>query len=121
MQREITGAQLKVWRDQHNKTLEEVGQLLGGVTGPTISRWEGGQGIPGPSQILLGILMFGDQPYTSDDNAAAVEERKHFWQLKMTLEDWHKLEGLSSAAGFATVRDYLLTLIQAELYRDQKA
>lgn len=114
MNTEITGAALKVWRETHNKNLDEVGQMLGGVSGPTISRWESGQDIPGPAQLLLGMLIHGKQPFGASEDTSA-EEAKHFWQLKLTLGDWHKLEALATAGGFGTVRDYLLSLIQEHL------
>lgn len=125
MRATITGSELKTWREQHRLNLEEVGQMLGGVTGPTVSRWEGGQDIPGPAQLLLRLLMHGEMPFSAGgqagaESAAVREEARHFWSLRLTLEDWHKLEALAAAGGFATVRDYLMSLIQEHLSQQRK-
>ena len=55
----INGTELNAWRTLHKLTLNEVGDLLGEVTGPTVSRWENGQDIPGPVQKLLAWLIKG--------------------------------------------------------------
>lgn len=112
----ITGEALKNWREKRDLNLEQVGELLGGVTGPTVSRWENGQEIPGPAQLLLNMLIHGEMPFPGvGPEGSEDSERQHFWKLRLTLEDWHQLEALSVQAGFGCVRDYLLALIQDHL------
>lgn len=110
----ITGADLERYRKSHDLSQVAIGEKLG-VSGPTVNRWEKEeQDIPGPAQLLLGMLIHGKQPFGASEDTSA-EEAKHFWQLKLTLGDWHKLEALATAGGFGTVRDYLLSLIQEHL------
>jgi hypothetical protein len=87
-----------------------------GVSGPTVNRWEKDeQEIPGPAQLLLRMLIHGEVPFGERDPQAEAMELAHFWNLRLSLADWHKLEALAAAGGFATVRDYLLSLIQQHL------
>jgi transcriptional regulator with XRE-family HTH domain len=109
----ITGEALKAWREGRRLSQVDVGGMLC-VSHSAVNRWESGQDIPGPAQLLLGMLIHGEMPFGKPEDTSA-EEEKHFWQLKLSLADWHKLEGLAAAAGFATVRDYLLSLIQEHL------
>lgn len=112
----ITGSELKAWREQTGRTLADVGVMLGDVSGPTVGRWENGQEIPGPAQKLLRLLIHGEQPFAGigPQPDPAAEERS-FWKLRLNLDDWHDLETMSARAGFGSVRDYLLSLIQDHL------
>jgi len=109
----ITGEELKQWREGRRLSQLDVGGMLG-VSHSAVNRWESGQDIPGPAQLLLAMLIHGELPFGQAEDTSA-EEEKHFWQLKLSLADWHKLESMAAAAGFATVRDYLLSLIQEHL------
>ncbi len=114
MNQTIDGDALKQWRESRKMSLRDVATLLGVSSPSTVQSWESGQDIPGPAQLLLGMLIHGKQPFGASEDTSA-EEAKHFWQLKLTLADWHKLEALATAGGFGTVRDYLLSLIQEHL------
>lgn len=114
MNQTIDVAALKQWRESRKMSLRDVATLLGVSSPSTVNAWESGQDIPGPAQLLLGMLIHGKQPFGASEDTSA-EEAKHFWQLKLTLADWHKLEALATAGGFGTVRDYLLSLIQEHL------
>lgn len=86
------------------------------VSDSAVNRWENGQEIPGPAQLLLNMLIHGEMPFPGVGPEGDEEsERRHFWKLRLTLEDWHQLEALSVQAGFGCVRDYLLALIQDHL------
>lgn len=95
-------------------TLEEVGNLLGGVSGPTVSRWENGQEIPAPVQMLLEWLIHGKVPFQT---SMLPEQLKNaMWRVEMDLEAWEKLDALRLAGGFATVTDWIAAMIQEELH-----
>jgi transcriptional regulator with XRE-family HTH domain len=111
----IYGDALRQYREERDLSLRDVAQMLGVSSPSTVKSWEDGQDIPGPVQLLLRMLIHGELPFAKPAEDTSAEEEKHFWQLKLTLADWHKLESLAAAAGFATVRDYLLSLIQEHL------
>ena len=95
-------------------TLEEVGNLLGGVSGPTVSRWENGQEIPAPVQMLLEWLIYRKVPFQT---SMLPEQLKNaMWRMEMDLEAWEKLDALRLAGGFATVTDWIAAMIQEELH-----
>lgn len=108
------GTELKHWREQRGISQRDLAAQLD-VSDSAVNRWENGQQIPGPVQMLLRLLIHGELPFGAGREDTADEESKHFWALKLTLADWHKLEGLASTAGFVTVRDYLLHLIREHL------
>lgn len=110
----ITGKQLIQWRSRRDMTLEEVGKLLGGVSGPTVSRWENGQEIPPPVQMLLEWLINGKVPFQT---SMLPEQLKNaMWRVEMDLEAWEKLDALRLAGGFATVTDWIAAMSQEELH-----
>lgn len=111
----VTGSELEKYRKSRNLSQVAIGEMLG-VSGPTVNRWEKDeQEIPGPAQLLLRMLIHGEVPFGERDSQAEAMELAHFWNLRLSLADWHKLEALAAAGGFATVRDYLLSLIQQHL------
>ena len=111
----ISGSELEPYRNLKKLTQAELGEKLG-VSGSTVNRWEKEeQAIPGPAQLLLRMLIHGEVPFGERDPQAEAMELAHFWNLRLSLADWHKLEALAAAGGFATVRDYLLSLIQQHL------
>lgn len=110
----IDATSLKSWRESRKLSQLDLGGMLG-VSHSAVNRWENGQEIPGPVQMLLRLLIHGEMPFGGGQEDTVKEEAKHFWSLKLTLGDWHKLEGLASSAGFPTVRDYLLHLIREHL------
>lgn len=117
----VTGSELEKYRKSRNLSQVAIGEMLG-VSGPTVNRWEKDeQEIPGPAQLLLRMLIHGEMPFGERDPQAEAMEVEHFWKLKLSLADWHKLEGLAQAGGFATVRDYLLSLIQEDLEEARRA
>lgn len=110
----ITGKQLLHWRSRRDMTLEEVGNLLGGVSGPTVSRWENGQEIPAPVQMLLEWLINGKVPFQT--SMLPDQLKNAMWRVEMDLEAWEKLDALRLAGGFATVTDWIAAMIQDELH-----
>lgn len=120
MPHRVTGHAIKNFRRQRGITLDELGALLGGVTGPTISRWESGQDIPGPAKVLLACLMFGEQPFQSEiESRAGNETARNLWKLKLSLEDWRKLEAMATVRGYAETLDFIFAVLREEL--DQEA
>ena len=109
----MNGSELKQWREKRGLSQRELALQLD-ISDSAVNRWENGQDIPGPVQLLLKLLMHGKMPFGTVEDTSEVEA-KHFWQLKMSLADWHKLECLAGTAGYASVRDYLLSLIQEHL------
>ena len=117
----MNGEELKAHRKRTNSSLEQIAKLLG-VSHSAVSRWEDGQEIPGPAAKLLDWLINGAQPFAGiGDGYSPANEDRHFWKLRLSLEQWHDLEGRASVAGFSTVRDYILSMIQEHLDRDRKA
>ena len=115
----INGTELNAWRTLHKLTLNEVGDLLGEVTGPTVSRWENGQDIPGPVQKLLAWLIKGIEPF---DRATAPQHVKEaLWRVEMNLGAWERLEVLRSTAGFATLSDWIAAMLRDELRESAQA
>lgn len=110
----MNGSELKLWRERSGISQRDLAARLD-VSDSAVNRWENGQDIPGPAQLLLGMLIHGRQPFGNVEDTTEAEA-KHFWSLKLTLADWHKLEALATAGGFATVRDYLLSLIREHLH-----
>lgn len=116
----IDGPVLKQWREHRGMSLRDVATLLNVNSPSTVNAWESGQDIPGPARLLLGILIHGTPPFGPAADTSA-HEAQHFWELRLTLADWHRLEEMASAAGFVTVRDYLLSLIQEHLHAERGA
>ena len=115
----INGTELNAWRTLHKLTLNEVGDLLGEVTGPTVSRWENGQDIPGPVQKLLAWLIKGIEPF---DRATAPQHVKEaLWRVEMNLGAWERLEVLRSTAGYATLSDWIAAMLRDELRESAQA
>lgn len=117
----VSGSELETYRKSKKLSQVAIGEMLG-VSGPTVNRWEKDeeQEIPETAQKLLRMLIYGEMPFGQRDPQAEALEAEHFWQLKLSLADWHKLEGLAMAGGFVTVRDYLLSLIQEDLQRERE-
>lgn len=120
MSDEITGPGLKVWRETKGINLEELGALLGGVTGPTISRWENGQDIPGPAQLLLGWLIYGKVPFGQESEAAG-RVASAAWKIEMTLEAFDKLRAKAMAAGYEDIVDYIAQLVLDDIAHEDAA
>lgn len=111
----VTGPDLKNWREKEGMSLRDLGQKIGGVSASTVGRWESGdQEIPGPVQLLLKMLVHGEVPFV-EGKRDLEREAKHLWQLQLTLDDWHVLEGKAFQAGFTDTKDYILYLIQDDL------
>ena len=114
MLEQINAAVLSEWRERKGLNLDEVGTLLGGVTGPTVSRWENGQDIPGPAQLLLGWLINGKVPFDQEGEAAG-RVASAAWKVEMTLEAFKKLETKALSEGFDDIVDYIGELVRREL------
>lgn len=111
----MTGQELKHWREARGLTQRDIAAKLD-ISDAAVNRWENGQDIPGPARLLLKMLINGEMPFAGIGPQKDTEkEAKNFWELQLTLEDWHFLEGMAANAGYADTKDYLLSLIQAHL------
>lgn len=109
----ITGTELNSWRVTNKLTLNDVGDLLGEVSGPTVSRWENGQDIPGPVQKLLAWLIKGIEPF---DRATAPQHVKAaLWRVEMSLGAWERLESMRTLAGYGSLSDWFAAMLREEL------
>ena len=114
----MTGSELKQWREAQGKTQRELAEALD-ISQAALTRWENGQEIPGPAKKLLALLIDGVQPFESRGPANdSSREAEHFWKLRLTLEDWHRLEALAKRQGYSQVRDYLLFVLKTHLQKD---
>lgn len=111
----MNGKTILDWRNAHGASQRALADMLG-VSDAAVNRWENGQEIPGPASKLLDLLINGVQPFSTAGNPHdPAAEDKHFWKLRLSLEQWHELESRASKAGYGTVRDYLLSLIREHL------
>lgn len=109
----INGTELNSWRVTNKLTLNDVGDLLGEVSGPTVSRWENGQDIPGPVQKLLAWLIKGIEPF---DRATAPQHVKAaLWRVEMSLGAWERLESMRTLAGYGSLSDWFAAMLREEL------
>lgn len=113
----MTGIDLKSWRLQKGMSQSEVGALLGGLSHSAINRWEDGQDIPGPAQLLLGWLINGKVPFGQEGEAAG-RVASAAWKVEMTLEAFKKLEAKALSEGFDEIVDYIGELVRRELASD---
>lgn len=113
------GKKLLEWRVKRALTQEQVGEMLRGVTAPTVGRWEKGQEIPGPVQICLEWLVEGKVPF--QDMSVPKTIRDEVLKVSMDLGAWEKLDGLRIAGGYASVTDMIGSWIQEELHQQTSA
>lgn len=117
----MTGQELKQWRESRGFTQRDIAAKLD-ISDAAVNRWENGQDIPGPAQLLLEMLIYGKMPFSGIGPVGDPErEAKNFWQLQLTLDDWHRLESLATAAGYVDTKDYILSLIQEELNANRQS
>lgn len=116
----ITSSDIKKFRESRGLSLAEMGTMLSPagaepVSGSTIQRWEKGQDIPGPVQLLLGWIINGEvpAPVALGDSAEALKTAA--WKVEMSLEAWERLEALRIAEGHPTMTDYIASLVMQEL------
>lgn len=115
----ITGAELRRYMTENDLTLEDMGQLLGGKVATTIMRWQNGAEIPGDTQILLKLLIRGEMPFKEESTPRQV--RDAMWQLEMSLETWEEINRRRIAGGFATVTDWIASLVREELHEQNRS
>lgn len=115
----INGIELNTWRTGNKLTLNEVGDLLGEVTGPTVSRWENGQDIPGPVQKLLAWLIKGIEPF--DRTTAPQHVKDALWRVEMSLGAWERLEAMRTLAGYGSLSDWIAAMLREELQAQEAA
>lgn len=115
----ITGQELRSWRENHNLSQGKLGLLLGEVSHSAINRWEKGQDIPGPALLLLNWLMYGRVPWPGPEVAVEdAAEQRNLWALKLSLEDWHKLEAMATTRGFGDTKEYIMAVLKEELAKE---
>jgi len=109
----LTGEVLKQWRETRNLSQFDVGELLS-VSHSAINRWENGQEIPGPAQLLLRMLIHGEVPFKGDTVPPQI--RDAMWELEMSLGTWEEINRRRIAGGYATVTDWIASLVREELH-----
>lgn len=110
----ITGAELRRYMTEKDLTLEDMGHLLGGKVATTIMRWQNGADIPGDTQILLKLLIRGEMPFQEESTPRQV--RDAMWELEMSLGTWEEINRRRIAGGYATVTDWIASLVREELH-----
>lgn len=110
----MNGDELKAWRLQKGLSQTDIGTLLGGLSHSAINRWEAGQDIPGPAQLLLGWLIHGKVPFGQESEAAG-RVASAAWKIEMTLEAFDKLRAKAMAAGYEDLVDYIAQLVLEDL------
>ena len=110
----ITGPELRAYMEEKDLTLDEMGQLLGGKVATTIMRWQNGAEIPGDTQLLLKLLIRGEMPFLGD-GVQTSPLRDEMWRLEMSLGTWEEINRRRIAAGFASVTDWIASLVREEL------
>jgi len=113
----ITGTELSQYMDAKDLTLEDMGALLGGKASSTVMRWQKGQEIPGDTQILLKLLIRGEMPFREENTPRQV--RDAMWELEMSLGTWEEINRRRIAGGYATVTDWIASLVREELHEQQ--
>lgn len=113
----ITGTELSQYMDAKDLTLEDMGALLGGKASSTVMRWQKGQEIPGDTQILLKLLIRGEMPFREENTPRQV--RDAMWELEMSLGTWEEINRRRIAGGYATVTDWIASLVREELHEKQ--
>lgn len=116
----MNGDELKAWRLQKGLSQTDIGTLLGGLSHSAINRWEDGQDIPGPAQLLLGWLIHGKVPFGQEGEAAG-RLASAAWKVEMTLEAFKKLEAKAMAAGFEDIVDYIAQLVLEDIEHEDAA
>lgn len=113
------GQKLLAWREKRGLTQEQVGDLLGDVTAPTVGRWEKGQRIPGPVTICLEWLVEGKVPF----QALSVPKniRDEVLKVSMDLGAWERLDALRIVGGYASVTDMIGGWIHEELAKPEES
>lgn len=110
----ITGSELEKYRKSRNLSQVAIGEMLG-VSGPTVNRWEKDeQEIPGPAQLLLRMLIHGEVPFKGDTVPPQI--RDAMWELEMSLGTWEEINRRRLAGGYATVTDWIASLVREELH-----
>lgn len=98
----ISGDELSQWRKTRSLSQEALGKKLG-VSDAAVNRWENGQAIPSPVQLLLGLLMYGKNPFSQGDE----EESNPLTEAHFTLAEYEVFERERMRLGFNSVRDLL--------------
>lgn len=109
----ITGPELRAYMEEKKLTLEEMGKLLGGKAATTVMRWQNGQEIPGDTQLLLKLLIRGEMPFREENVPSQV--RDAMWELEMSLGTWEEINRRRMVGGFATVTDWIASLVREKL------
>jgi transcriptional regulator with XRE-family HTH domain len=112
----MKGTELKEWRDAKGLTQQEVATMLD-ISDAAVNRWEKGQEIPGPAQLLLGWLIDGKVPFGGEAGGVGAFQNAA-WKLEMNLASFQKLQSMALAEGYEDVVNYLGELARRELARE---
>lgn len=104
---------LAAYRAQNRLSLREMAELLKISSGSTIKSWEDGAEIPGPPTLLLELLLEGKMPFQG--LAVPPEIRDSMLKVEMNLGAFERLDALRIAGGYASMTDFIASLLQDEL------
>jgi hypothetical protein len=97
----------------------QVADLLR-ISSSAVNRWENGQEIPGPAQLLLSWLFHGQAPFESRSLVGG-HVLDDIGSIKMTVDAFEECLRRSREVGFASVTEWIAHLVREELGADPKA
>lgn len=111
----LSGADLRQWREEARLSQQDVGNMLG-VSHSAINRWENGQEIPGPAQILLRMVIFGEMP-ANLPLANLGQMRQATGGVEMSVSAFEQCVRLARAAGCTSVTEWIGKLVNEALQK----
>lgn len=114
---QITGPELRLWRESRGYSLRELAEKLGVKSPSTVKEWEAGQEIPEVPQKVLRWLIRGEVPFDSESPAAELGNmvRDDIGDVQMTVDAFEECLRRSREAGFASVTEWIAHLVREEL------
>ena len=112
----MNGTELKSWRETKGLTQQDIATSLD-ISDAAVNRWEKGQDIPGPAQLLLNWMIHGKVPFGGEAGAAGAFQSAA-WALEMNLAAFQKLQSMALAEGYEDLVDYLGELARRELAKE---
>lgn len=105
----LTGAELREWREASRLSQQDVGDMLG-VSHSAVNRWEGGQEIPGPAEILLRMMIRGETP-ANLPLATMGRVGQATGGVEMSVSAFEQCVRLARAAGCTSVTEWIGKLV----------
>lgn len=120
----MTPQRIKEWRTAQGLSQLDLAKMLR-TSDPTINRWEKGQEIPGPADILLDWLIDGVVPFQGTVHAGKAtlpqEAVDGVLGVQTNLRTWREIVARSEAAGYADPVDWIASLIIDSLNQENAA